>query len=153
VVLSRPSSVRSAAAPAAVAVLLAACTSLDAASPVGGAAARTPATTSPTPAGTSGRPESLQCSPGDQVSSMVADYGSDAAGHPTPLSAARVLADDSDLPRTGLVERLTSAGPGAPVVEYRSEDGRLLAYVLLVRGPQDGWLGGGIGACQEAYRR
>ena len=110
-----------------------------------------PDTTAAGPSPAAGRIESLDCGGDLRSVSLSVDHTADAAGHPSPEVAAHVLADNQRFPRDRYAERSAEDPAGQPVVEYVTDDGRVVAFVTVDRWAGDSWMGSGLTVCQSAY--
>lgn len=99
-----------------------------------------------------GRGESLECGADKRSSSLNVDYAPDTtAGHASATDAAHALADSSKMPRNNLTERVATGGLGQTVVEYVSDDGRVVAFAGVDRLDDNRWLAGNLTVCQSLY--
>jgi hypothetical protein len=132
-------------------VLLAGCGGVETSPDIATDAAERAADASSSPTGSAGRSDSLKCGEKAGSASLSVDYPPTVTGLATPAEAARALADESNFPRSRYTERTATGSLGQPVVEYVTNDGRVVAYVKVQRLADERWLGNGLTVCQSAY--
>lgn len=132
-------------------VLLAGCGGVATSPDTAADAAERTADPSSSPTEPAGRIESLTCGEKAGSASLSVDYPPTVTGFPTPVDAARALADERNFPRSKYTERPATGPLGQSIVEYVANDGRIIAYVKLQRLADQRWLGNGLTVCQSAY--